>query len=367
MEVTQLAVYQVELPVADGTYDWSGENSYEAFDSTILELRTDSGYTGWGEATTLGSSYLPAFARGVRAGLEELAGTVLKSDPTQPAVVADRLDHRLKGSRASKSAVDMACWDLAGQAVGRPVAELLGGRFGEPVPLYRAISQDSPEQMAEQVARYRDRGYDTFQLKIGDNPTTDAERIRAARGELDATHTLDADANGGLTRREAVQLANLIRDVDVYLEQPCESYEACLAVRRRTALPFVLDECIDGLQPVVRGAGDGAMDAVNLKLAKVGGLTRARAIRDLCAALGFEMIIEDTWGSEIATAAIAHLAHSTPPEARLAATDFHNYNSIATATDAPSVREGQMTAPLEPGLGVSPEMETLGDPVMIFQ
>jgi L-alanine-DL-glutamate epimerase-like enolase superfamily enzyme len=366
MEVTEVSVYSVDLPIAEGSYDWSGENSYEAFEATVVRLGTDEGVTGWGEVATLGSSYLPAYPRGARAGIEELAGTVLGSDPTQPAVLADRLDRRLGGHPYAKSGIDVACWDLTGKVAGEPVADLLGGRFGDGAPLYRAISKGTPAEMAERVARYRDEGYGAFQLKVGEDPVVDAERIRAARAELDPEHLLDADCNTGLSRHEAVRLVREIRDVDVYVEQPCPTYEACRAVRRNCDHPFVLDEVMDGVGPIVRGYSEDAMDAVNLKIAKVGGLTRARVIRDLCTELGLSMIVEDSWGSEIATSAIAHLAHSTPPEAVLATTDFQDYNAVTTADGAPEVVDGKMAAPPGDGLGIEPREDVLGDPVATY-
>ena len=366
MEITKIAVYQVDLPIADGSYDWSGGNSYEAFDSTIVRLQTDEGLDGWGEIATLGSAYLPAFARGARAGIEELSATVLGADPTQPAVLANRLDRRLRGHPYVKSALDVACWDIAGKSAGKPVVDLLGGRFGDDVPLYRAISQGTPEEMAARVAKYRDEGYQKFQLKIGEGPVIDAERIRAARDELGPEHVLDADCNTGLTRHEAVRLVEAVSDVDVYIEQPCRTYEECRAVRRKTDHPFVLDEVIDGVQPVIQGYHDDAMDVVNVKIAKLGGLTQARLVRDLCAELGFAMILEDTWGSEIATAAISHLAHSTPAQAQFATTDFHNYNAVTTADGAPETADGAMAASDEPGLGIEPREDVLGDPVATY-
>lgn len=366
MEITEIEVFKVDLPIAEGSYDWAGGNSYSAFDSTVVRLRTDEEVVGYGEVAMLGSSYLPAFGRGARAGIEELSSVVLGADPTQPAVVSDGLDRRLRGHPYVKSAFDMACWDVTGKVRDAPVADLLGGRFGDEVALYRAISQDPPDEMAASVAKYRDQGYEKFQLKIGEDPTTDAERIQAARAELDAEHVLDADANTGLTQHEAVRLVEAVRDIDVYIEQPCRTYEECRAVRKRTDHPMVLDEVMTGIQPVVRGYQEDAMDVVNLKISKVGGLTRARAVRDLCAELGLAMIVEDTWGSEIATAAIAHLAHSTPEDVRFAATDFHNYNAVTTADGAPASEGGTMTAPEEPGLGVDPREDVLGDPVASY-
>jgi L-alanine-DL-glutamate epimerase-like enolase superfamily enzyme len=174
---------------------------------------------------------------------------------------------------------------------------------------------------------------------------------------------LIADANTGWTQHQAVRVADAVRNVDVYIEQPCMTYEQCLAVRRHTNRPFILDEVVDDVGMVVRGAADQAMDVINLKISKVGGLTKARQIRDLCVSLGYAMIIEDTWGGDIVTAAIAHLAHSTPPDFLFAATDFNSYVTVSIAEGAPQRKNGRLAASSEPGLGVRPRMDVLGKPV----
>ena len=106
------------------------------------------------------------------------------------------------------------------------------------------------------------------------------------------------------------------------------------------------------------------MDVINLKISKMGGLTKARLIRDVCVASGIPMIIEDPWGSDITTAAIAHLAQSTPGEFTLAATDFNSYVTVSTAGGAPRRESGRMKAANRPGLGVQPNFDALGDPVL---
>ena len=111
-------------------------------------------------------------------------------------------------------------------------------------------------------------------------------------------------------------------------------------MRRHTNRPFVLDEVIDGLDMVVRGVGRRRCDVINLKISKVGGLTKARQIRDLCVSLGIAMTIEDTWGGDIITAAIAHLAHSTPARYLFSTTDFNSYGTVTFADGAPAAREG---------------------------
>ncbi|MFO0900036.1 MAG: cis-3-hydroxy-L-proline dehydratase [Pirellulales bacterium] len=363
MRITSIQVFQVDLPLHEGNYKWSQGKSVAVFDSTIVRVETDAGIAGHGEACPLGPVYLPAYAAGVRIGLQELAPQLLGQDPTQLTRLNHTMDRALKGHPYVKSAVDIACWDILGQVANLPVCELLGGRFGESTPLYRAISQQPPQQMAQNVADYRAQGYRRFQLKVGGDADEDIERIRAVRGVLEPRDKLVADANTGWTMHEAARVVNAVRDVDVYIEQPCASYEQCLAIRRRTPLPFVLDEVIDSLDTVLRAAADGAMDVVNLKISKLGGLTKARQVRDLCAALGVAMTIEDTWGGDITTAAIAHLAHSTPTELLFSTTDFNSYVTVSNAAGAPQRLDGRMAASTAPGLGVEPRWDVLGKPV----
>ena len=363
MRIVGLSLFQVDLPLHEGTYNWSGGKSVQIFDSTIVRLATDDGLEGFGEVCPLGPVYLPSYAEGARTGIVELVPALMGLDPRQLDVVNRAMDTAMKGHAYVKSAIDVACWDILGKATGLPVSELLGGRVGPDFVLYRAISQEAPEDMASKVADYRREGYRRFQLKVGADVETDVERIRAVAAELKRGDVLIADANTGWLRHEALRVARAVRDVDVYIEQPCASYEECLGVRRRIDHPFVLDESIDSVATLVRAHADAAADVVNLKISKLGGLTRARQARDLCVSLGLGMTIEDTWGGDIVTASISHLAHSTPPRHLFTATDFNSYVTVQTAEGAPRRVDGRMAAPTAPGLGVRPRMDVLGEPV----
>jgi len=363
MRITEISVFRVELPLHEGSYKWSGGNTVSVFDSTIVAITTDTGQTGYGEICPLGAAYLPAYAAGARTGIAELAPQLIGLDPTELGVVNQRMDQAMRGHAYVKAALDMACWDLLGQASGQSLATLLGGRYGTDFALYRAISQDTPEAMAASIDKYRSQGYTKFQLKVGGNPDVDVERIKTCAGRLKAGDVLIADANTGWKQHEALRVAHAVRDTDVYIEQPCLSYEECLTVRRHTNRPFVLDEVIDSLSMVLRTVGDQAADVINLKISKVGGLTKARQIRDLCVASGIALTIEDTWGGDIVTAAIAALAHSTPPAFLFSATDFNSYVTVSTASGAPQRDNGRLAASNEPGLGVKPKLEVLGEAV----
>lgn len=362
MKITALRVYQIDLPLKEGRYNWSNGNFVEVFDSTIIAIETDVGITGYAECCPLGSAYLPSYAKGVRAGLKELAPHVIGLDPRDLNVINKAMDAGLRGHLYAKAPIDIACWDILGKATKLPVYTLLGGKQQEKVVLYRAISQEEPEMMAKKIAGYRHEGYTKFQLKVGGDANEDIARIRATRNVLDEGEVLVADANTGWTRHEAARVAAAVAHLDVYIEQPCMSYEECLSIRRRTARPFIMDENIFDEAMLRKGLADDAMDAVNLKISKVGGLTKARLMRDICVNAGVAMTIEDTWGGDIVTATIAHLAASTPEEFLFSATDFNSYGTVDFAAGAPKRVDGFMSPADTPGLGIEPDFDKLGDP-----
>ena len=114
----------------------------------------------------------------------------------------------------------------------------------------------------------------------------------------------------------------------------------------------------------MRAQRDLAMDVVNIKISKLGGISKARQVRDLCVSMGIALTIEDSWGGDIVTAAIAHLAHSCPEASRFTSTDFNSYGSVSLAAGAPQRVNGKMKASTSPGLGITPRMDILGEPVL---
>ena len=134
-----------------------------------------------------------------------------------------------------------------------------------------------------------------------------------------------ADANTGWLPHQALRVVHALADRDYYVEQPCATLAECLAVRARTPQPMVLDEVIVGRAALIQAWEQRAMDVVNIKISRVGGLTKAKQVRDLCETLGIAMTIEDSWGGDITTAAIAHFAGSTRPGFLFSSTDFNSY------------------------------------------
>lgn len=366
MRITRVSAYAVDLPLKEGAYSWNTQ-SYASFDSTVLVIDTDEGVQGYGEICPLGPGYMPSFAAGARAGIAEIGGALLGADPSQLDVVAATMDMALKGHPYAKSGLDLACWDLAGKVMNQPVVNLLGGAFREQVRLFRVISRDDPAAMVDRLLEYRAEGFQQYQMKVGDGLATDIERMEQVAAALLGTETLAADANTAWRQHEAMRVADAVRELPLYLEQPCLTYDECLAVRPHLSRPLILDEVMDSRQAIRQGAADGAMDVINLKISRFGGLSGARRARDLCVDLGITMTIEDTWGGEIATAAIAHLAASTPDGFHFQSSAFHDYHSQAIAIGGPVVADGHMSVPSGPGLGVEPIWDTLGEPIMVIE
>jgi len=366
MKITRLALYTVPLTSLEAYYMADGK-ACETVATTVLQIDTDDGLTGWGEVCPI-PRYLPAYAGGVAPVVAELAPVLLGADPVGPAAVMARCETALKGHVYAKSAIDIALWDLTAKAAGLPLYRLLGGRQVDAAPLYHSITCIAPDEMARIAEETHAQGIRQFQAKLGadDDWQADVARLRAVRAAIGPGSLLYGDWNCGATALTATRVGRAVRDLDVMLEQPCETLEACAEVRRATGLPMKIDEAGHDLASLLKAHDLGCMDVVTLKLSKFGGISALARARDLCLHLGTMMVIEDTWGSDIATAAVAHLAVSTPGKYLLNACDLSGYVTPHLAADGPRRQNAQLKPSDEPGLGITPDPAVLGEPTAVF-
>ncbi len=141
-KIKRISAYKVDLPLNEGSYNWSEGKSVSVFDSTVVAVETEQGVIGFGECCPLGPFYLPSYAEGVRTGLKELAPSLIGQDATNLSNLNLVMDQCLKGHPYVKSPIDVACWDIKGKIAGLPVSMLLGGTHNKDFILYRAISQE---------------------------------------------------------------------------------------------------------------------------------------------------------------------------------------------------------------------------------
>jgi L-alanine-DL-glutamate epimerase-like enolase superfamily enzyme len=367
MRITRITVHQVTLPIEGGGYWLSGGRLFfDKIDSTIVAIDTDEGVRGWGEGCPWGSTYLPAFGKGVRAGIDEIAPHLLGLDPRRLDVIDRAMDLALPGHLYVKSALDMACWDVLGKVTELPLCELLGGRREGDVTLHSSISTGTPEEMLSYVDKARAKGYRIHSCKVGADISQDIARIRFLTEKMRPDESLTFDVNRAWLVDEAIQVMNATRDCGGYYEQPCETFDECLDVRRKTVQPIILDENVQTFQDLLRLQREGAAEAVGLKLGRVGGLTKARRMRDFCVQTGLRMNIEDTGGSVIADTAAVHLAQATPVSHHRATWLCHDMVTPDTAEGGARNQGGTTRAPDTPGLGVEPKLEVLGAPLAVY-
>ena len=292
MKITRISVWALELPLARPYSLAGGRLHFDRLDSTLVRLDTDEGVSGWGEACPWGSTYLPAFARGIRAGIEELAPAILGLDPCRTEVVYQAMNKALPGHPYIKSAIDVACWDLAALSAGRPLCDLLGGRTAGRVRLHSSIPSGTPAKIMDEIEIARDHGYTFHSVKIGGDPDGDIERMRTIDGHMRAGEELTFDCNRSwlpsgnrswLPSRRSNRCAQHQPRPEPRGRAACETIEQHLQVRRNVSQPLAIDESLKTvLSDLLRFIETGACEVVGLKLTRVGGLSVARKIRDLC-------------------------------------------------------------------------------------
>jgi len=364
LKIKRVDVYNFDLTYVHGTYVMSGGRAISSLPSTLVRVTADNGLQGWGEVCPLGTTYLPAHAEGARAALALVAPAVLGVDPTSPGAVNESMDAALSGHAYAKSPIDVACWDLTGRALGVSVSVLLGGVRQEKFPLYMAVPQGTPEEMTAYVLARRKEGIHRFQLKVGGDPVLDGVRVRQIIEATGAEDLVIADANCGWRLNEALIAAAAMEGLPrLYLEQPCPTMEECIEVRKRISLPMVYDEIVTDLPTLLRASREGGAGAVNLKVSRVGGLSKARLLRDVCDELGIQVTIEDTWGGDVVSATSAHLAASTRAKSLLTVSFMNDWTREHVAGHQPRSVDGFGSAPAGPGLGIEVDAARLGKPL----
>ena len=368
MKITAIHVYQVDLPLNKPYWLSGGRLKFEKLDSTIVAIETDAGITGWGEGCPWGVTYLPAFGGGIRAGIAELAPNLLRQNPLYLDQINRTMDVSLPGHLYVKSPIDMACWDILGKHSGLPLYALLGGKYQDDVPLHSSISTDTPQGMVENVRGYRKRGYKIHSAKVGGSDVdTDIERIRALLEDCPAGDVITFDVNRAWLPSEAIAVMNATADSRAFFEQPCETLDQCRQVRELTHHNIILDENIQAFQDLLLAQRYNVAQAIGLKVNRVGGLTKAKRMRDFCVETGIKMNIEDTGGSAIADTAAVHLAMATPAEFDRATWDRSQHHSVVTATGGYTKENGRATVSDRLGLGIEPNLDVLGEPVATYK
>jgi L-alanine-DL-glutamate epimerase-like enolase superfamily enzyme len=212
-------------------------------------------------------------------------------------------------------------------------------------------------------------GINIFRVLLGHDRDwrRDADRLHALRETVGPRATVIGDWQGRGDRVSAIRTARETAGLDLILEQPCATAAECAAVRLASGQVMKLDEGLQSPGDVLAAHAAGALDAATIKLSRVGGIGAARKMRDLCVALGVPVSIEDVAGSDIAMSAVLQVAATTPRDMLLFTLDMSSALSPRLDRYGASRRSGLMAAPEAPGLGIEPDLDTMGAPFAVIE
>jgi L-alanine-DL-glutamate epimerase-like enolase superfamily enzyme len=372
IRLAEIAAYRVRTPTPDGVHAMSCGRRYLDLESVVVRVTTQDGTSGYGEVSTLGGDYLDGFTESALASIAKLASVALEVDPLQAAPLVAAMDRAVIGHLPGKAAIDIAFWDLRGRLVGLPVATLLGGIASASLPAFCAITIASPSEMASAAERYAAAGYERLQIKVGEDPAADVARVRAVLEVIgDDASYLACDANRAWTTAQAISFSRALDDVAMILEQPCGSLAELARVARATGRPVAVDEIVKEPCDLLAAVQQECADALNLKPARVGGLTKAARIRDLAAALGVMVTVDEPLGGSLAAAAIAQLGATLDPKLLLGVSFFGDEGlrgeECVPAEAGPAFLSGEVIVPTGPGLGLVPDDASLGEPAFFVK
>ena len=359
MKITRLETIPLRVPVKPEFAIRSGRGGSHAVSPFLLvKVHTDEGFIGLGEA-----SCTPRWS-----GEDQVTGAHLLHTYLEPLLVGEnpleveKLVQKFRLAFAfnpfTKAAVEMAIWDLAGQAAGKPLYELLGGKVREFIPTKWSVSGIAPEKAAD-IARWAiSQGFKAMKVKVGLEPEGDVARVSAVREAIGPQVKLGVDANGGWTPESALATMERLYEHHVaFAEQPLppEDNTRLPELRRQLRVPVVADESVWSLQDAKALAALGAADVLSIYVGKAGGILPALRIAQFAETAGLKCTIGSNLELGIGSAAMIHLGLAARG---IAAEEFpcdiigpFYYEADILAEPLP-LRPGEARASNAPGLGV---------------
>ncbi|GIV79687.1 MAG: dipeptide epimerase [Litorilinea sp.] len=363
MKITAIETIPVQVPIHPGRAIRSGRGYHTVSPFLLVKIHTDEGITGLGEV-----SCTPAWSgedqfTAARMIDQYLAPLLMDQDPTHVERLMAQVARAIANNPFTKSALEMALWDILGKVAGLPVYRLLGGPVREFVPTKFSVSGLEPARAAEIAAWAVAQGFRTMKVKVGIDPDEDVARVRAVREAVGPDVRLGVDANGGWSPRVAIQTIARLYEFDIYfVEQPVPDLDvAWLAdVRRQVRVPVMADESVYSLQDAMAIVRADAADVLSVYVGKGGGLRAARKIAAVAEGAGITCTIGSNLELGVANAAMIHLGMATPG---IGAEEFpcdilspFYYEEDVLAEPLP-IQAGRAYPPEKPGLGVELDEE----------
>ena len=310
MKITEVKLGRISVPLRVPFK--TALRSVDSVEDVIVEVHTDTGAVGYGEAPPTGAVTGDTAGAVIGAVRDHIARSIVGMDVDDFEDVLQTVQRCVVRNTSAKAAVDMALWDLYGQLYRIPVYKLLGGSRKQLVTDI-TISVNSPEEMARDAVSAVGRGYDTLKIKVGANPALDVARLTAVRGAIGDGTRIRIDANQGWEPKQAVRLLNQMQEkgLDIeFVEQPVKArdFQGLKYVTERSYVPVLADESVFSPEDALTIMQMRAADLVNIKLMKCGGLYNALKIVSAAEVYGVECMIGCMLEAKISVNAAVHLA-----------------------------------------------------------
>jgi muconate cycloisomerase len=295
MRITGIDLHHIKIPFA-APYKLSKKyGTLTDAHAVIVKIHTDDGVTGVGEADPLNpfTEETPGTVMAVMR--DAIAPLILGMDPTRINMVEGFLDQAVLGHPTARGAVNMALFDILGKVRNAPIYDLLGGMAQFRLPIMGAIGSGTPDEDADAIEKWVERGCDTVMIKMGVLPIRDEiRRLEAAQDRFGEKVRFIVDANQGWDAPQALAFMDGVRGFPPYLmEQPVDRVDlhGLARIRGRAVCPVSADESLVGLDDAARLIEHRAVDAFSLKVSKNGGLSATLKIAHAAQAFGLRCLM----------------------------------------------------------------------------
>ena len=376
MHITDIKIHIVKSPL-DEPFAFS-QGWVHTRSATLVEVRTNTGLTGWGEAFVQGLEAPEIAAAAITHAFAPLlqGENPLDTERLWFDMYNRSRDFGRKGAvMGAISGIDIALWDIAGQFYNVPIYQLLGGAFRTSLQpyatgFYRLSGQGEQDRLAEEALRHFDNGFSLMKVKLGFGVSDDIAVMKAITNALGSREVgLMVDANHAYGRQEALYLGEALSDYNLrWYEEPVvpEDIESYVALRSRLPMAIAGGENEHGLYGFRSLFAAGALDIAQPDIGSCGGFTAARHIMNLAMSFGVE-VNPHVWGSAVAQAAsvqwlaaIPNCHHSLYPRQPVLEYDQSSHPFRRELTTAPlEMREGHIAVPDKAGLGIDIRHDTI--------
>lgn len=366
MKITRLETIPIKIPLKKEFVIRSGRGGAHSVSPFLLvRIHTDEGLVGVGEA-----SCTPRWSGEDQFTAQHLIRTYLEpmlvgEDPTNVEELTAKFRLAFAANYFTKAAVEMALWDIAGKAAGKPVFELLGGKVRDGVKTKWSVSGVEPEKAAE-IGRWAvEQGFKAMKVKVGIEPSADIARVAAVRQAIGSTAKLGVDANGGWSVETAVPTIQKMAESNIYFaEQPVppEDVAQMAEVRQKIKIPVIADESVFTMQDAVTVHRLRAADVLSIYVGKAGGIRAAQKIATFAETVGLKCTVGSNLELGVGSAAMTHLVLATrgitPEEFPCDIIGPFYYDEDVVKESLP-IKPGMACANEKPGLGVELDDEKI--------